>query len=254
VRGKEGERKGEKEGNIQEKKDFHTLYNTLKSKEKGGNTYILNTKLGVAVGDLDVELVGTLDDGLSLGDRDGRGDLGSVLTVVHQKELKVVDVENAELEETVGHDVTVLLVGSVTNVDKLDLRLESSADTRVNTTGSAPLGGRDAHEAVALVAKELLGSLLYDLVLNEGGDHSKKGTKEKNTMLARRTQRRKTMRTKPLPTLPVPKRRGNMAMTKPTSTEKLQSRKPQRHTMRLKQKHMQTLNGLLQTGPHYGKE
>ena len=51
------------------------------------------------VRDLDVELGSALDDLLTLASRDGGTDLGSVGAVVHQQQLQVLNVLDAELVE-----------------------------------------------------------------------------------------------------------------------------------------------------------
>ena len=60
---------------------------------------VLAAELGVLVGDVDVQLLGALDDGLSLLGADGVGDLGAENAVVHHQHLQLGEVVNHELLE-----------------------------------------------------------------------------------------------------------------------------------------------------------
>jgi len=93
---------------------------------------------GNGVGDLDVKLLGSLDDELSGPGRHRVGDLGSVLAVVHEKHLQVLGVVDDELVEAAGEKVAGLLVGTVTDLGLGDGTLEASADTGINTLGLSP--------------------------------------------------------------------------------------------------------------------
>ena len=58
--------------------------------------------------------------------------------VVHHEEVKVGDVVNDELEETVGEEVAGLLAGPVTHVGVGGKSLELPAVAAINTTGLPP--------------------------------------------------------------------------------------------------------------------
>lgn len=107
------------------------------------------------VDDLDVELCGTVDDGPTLAGRHVRCDLGRVLAVVHEEHLEVIEVEDTELEEAVGHHVTGLLRATVTNVRHEAVALELTTLSRVDTLRPPPRL-IDTAEEVALVAHEAL--------------------------------------------------------------------------------------------------
>ncbi|KAG5463536.1 MAG: magnesium transporter NIPA-domain-containing protein, partial [Olpidium bornovanus] len=62
------------------------------------------------VGDLDVELLGALDDGDTPPGGDVVGDFGSVRLVVHEQKVKLLDIVHNKLLESVGHQVARLLV------------------------------------------------------------------------------------------------------------------------------------------------
>jgi len=73
---------------------------------------LLNSQLSDSVGNLNTELTGALNDELSGLGGNVVGDLGAVLSVVHQEHLKLLGVVNQELVETVGEKVSGLLVGA----------------------------------------------------------------------------------------------------------------------------------------------
>ncbi len=96
----------------------------------------------------------------------------SVFAVVHEQQAQISDVVNAELEESVGQQVTSLVVASISDLDHLDVAFEATADTRIDTARAAP-GFTQTLQEIGMMAKERLGSLLDDLWLGQGGNHSK---------------------------------------------------------------------------------
>ena len=74
---------------------------------------VLSAEAGLAVGDLDVELLGAGDDGLALLGRNVAADLGGVLGVVHEEELEVLDIRDAELVEATREHAAGALVGTI---------------------------------------------------------------------------------------------------------------------------------------------
>ena len=62
----------------------------------------------------------------------------SVLLVVHEQELELLDVAHAELEEAVRHHEPGLLVVSVADLDVELSALETAALTSIHTMGLAP--------------------------------------------------------------------------------------------------------------------
>ena len=99
---------------------------------------LLGPEPGAGVGHLDVQLGGPLDDLPPLLGGDVVGDLGGVLAVVHQEELEVVHVVDAETVEAVGQHVPGLLVRSVTDLGHDEGTLELPPHPVVNTAGLPP--------------------------------------------------------------------------------------------------------------------
>ena len=99
---------------------------------------LLLTKLGMGVGDTNVQLLRTLHNLLALAGGDVVGNLGTVLSVVQEEHVELSNVVHAELVEAVGEEVTGLLVAAIADVGHLDLPTEPPAHTSVNTLGLAP--------------------------------------------------------------------------------------------------------------------
>lgn len=67
------------------------------------------------------------------------GNLGAVGAVVHQQKLQIVGIGNNNLAEAIGQHMSMFLVGAITDVGHDDATsLELSADTGIDTLGSAP--------------------------------------------------------------------------------------------------------------------
>ena len=128
---------------------------------KGDDLCLLSTNAGVGVGDLNTESLGLLEDVNALLGRDVVGDLGSVRAVVHEEELDVTDVGDHETAVAVGHEVTGLLVGTVTDLGHADGAAETTTNGTVDTLGLAPRL-TDTVVSVRVVALEGLGALLDD--------------------------------------------------------------------------------------------
>jgi len=130
---------------------------------------LLASQSGVSVGDLNVELQGSLDDGLAGAETNGGTDLSGVLSVVNEKEFELLDVVNGELEESRGQLVSGCASSLVTDVGHQLSALVLPSDSVVNSTGLSP-GFPDTHEAVGLKASEFVDDFL-DLLLsiNRGG-------------------------------------------------------------------------------------
>jgi len=73
----------------------------------------------------------------------------SILLVVHEKELDLLDVADPELVETVRHQEARLRVGPVANLDVLGRALEMATEASIHTVGLAPglllRGSRESH-------------------------------------------------------------------------------------------------------------
>lgn len=136
--------------------------------KSGNDLCLLSTNAGVGVGDLDPESLSLLEDVNALLGRDVVGDLGSIRAVVHEEELDVTDVGDHEAAVAVGHEMTGLLVGTVTDLGHADSAAETTADSTVYTLGLAPRL-TDTVVSVRVVALEGLGALLDDG--DGGGSH-----------------------------------------------------------------------------------
>lgn len=148
---------------------------------------LLSTNAGVGVGDLDTKSLGLLEDVDALLGRDVVGDLGSVDTVVHEEELDVTDVGDHKAAVAVGHQVTGLLVGTVTDLGHAHSAAESAADGAVDTLGLAPRLA-DTVVSVRVVALERLGALLDDG--DGGGSHLDNLIKARNGVMEKRSRSR----------------------------------------------------------------
>ena len=106
---------------------------------KSTRTYLsLGSDASVGVGDADVELLGTLDNGDAVAGRDVVGNLGSKGAVVHQQEVQLGNVGDEELLEARGHQVAGELVVTVTNLGHGNLALETATNAVINTLGLSP--------------------------------------------------------------------------------------------------------------------
>lgn len=94
----------------------------------------------MSISNLDIELLGTLNNLKTLSSRDIVGNFSGKDTVVHQEHINVTDIGHNKLLETIGEEMTGLGVGSVTNLGHGDLALETTTDTVINTLGLSPAG------------------------------------------------------------------------------------------------------------------
>lgn len=99
---------------------------------------LLLAQASITVEHTDVQLLGALHDSLAVGGGYVVGDLSGEHTVVHQQQLELLDVEDAELLEAVGEDVLGLVVGAVSDLHLLDGALKAAAEPGVDTAGTAP--------------------------------------------------------------------------------------------------------------------
>ena len=85
-----------------------------------------------------VELGSTFDNGLSLLGGDVVGDLGAVLSIVHEQHFEISQVLDGELEEPVWKNMSGLLVGTITNVWLWSNTSELSSLSSINTSWMSP--------------------------------------------------------------------------------------------------------------------
>jgi len=62
----------------------------------------------------------------------------AILLVVHEEELELLHVADAELEETIGHQEAGLRVRAVANLDVHGSALEVTTGASIHTVGLAP--------------------------------------------------------------------------------------------------------------------
>ena len=93
----------------------------------------------LGIGDGDGEFISTLDNGNALLGGDTVGDLSAVGSVVHHEELKVVNVVDDELSETIGEHVLGELVGTETDSGHLGGTTVSTSAATINTLGLTPV-------------------------------------------------------------------------------------------------------------------
>lgn len=84
-------------------------------------------------------------------------------SVVHQQQLKVLDVVDEESLVAGGSQETGLLVGAIADLGHADSAPETSADTSIDTLGLSP-AGTDTIEPVTLVTVE--GGLVCKFLVN----------------------------------------------------------------------------------------
>jgi len=91
-------------------------------------------------------------------------------SVVHQQQLKVLDVVDEESLVAGGGQEASLFVGAIADLGHADGAPEASADTAIDTLGLSP-AGTDTVEPVTLVTEEASLVLLDDGDVLLGGDH-----------------------------------------------------------------------------------
>ena len=94
---------------------------------------LFSAHASVGIDNLNVELAGALDNLLTLLGGDVVGNLGSVLAVVHEEEVQIINVVDTELKKSVGKKVSGLLVRSISDLGHGTVTLEPSADAAVNS-------------------------------------------------------------------------------------------------------------------------
>ena len=98
----------------------------------------LSAKSGRLVHDLNAQLVGSLDDLLTLFSADSVRDDGGELLVVHQQHLNVRGSSDQERVQTVLELETGRSSRTVSDLGHQDGALELSADSVINTTRLSP--------------------------------------------------------------------------------------------------------------------
>lgn len=118
-----------------------------------------DSQTGSTVGQLDVELLGTLNNLNTVASTHAVGDLGRVAANMHNEHLQITKVVDDNLSETIRHDMLGGLARTITNLGHRKLALETASDAVVNTFGLSPCL-LDGLVTVRLMSLENLGSLL----------------------------------------------------------------------------------------------
>jgi len=140
---------------------------------------LLNLELGTGVGNLDVELLRTRNDEFAKTRAHTVGNLGAVLAVVHHEHLQLLGVVHDELVEAIGHQISSLLIRTVSNRWLRDRSLETPTHTRVNTLSLSPgIGLANTLELLVLVALEGLRALLDNTRLRKGSHTRHNGSQK----------------------------------------------------------------------------
>ena len=95
---------------------------------------------GLGVGESHVELLGALNDFLSLAGRNVVGDFTAEGSVVHEQQFNVFLVLDQKLAETTGQHVSGLLGLLLTDVWHLELATELTTNWGINTPWLSPRG------------------------------------------------------------------------------------------------------------------
>ena len=102
----------------------------------------------MGVGELDVHLLGSLDDSESLADGNAISNLSTVSSVVHEEHLDVTLVADEHLFEAVGEHVSGLMVLLVSDFHLLLSASESSSGGAIDTSHLSVGVGVDSLELV----------------------------------------------------------------------------------------------------------
>ena len=118
----------------------HNNKHPKKPEGRAGSSLLLLLLLhaGAGVGDLDVQLDGTLDDVDPLAGRHVVGDFSGHSAVVHKEGRKVGGVVHKEGLESVGAEELGLLVRTVTDRGLADGSAEATTNAIINTLGLPP--------------------------------------------------------------------------------------------------------------------
>lgn len=131
---------------------------------------LLRSELSPSVQDFDIQLLSSLDDGLADLDGDRFSDFSSNSSVVHEEHLQIFDIRDRELLESVGENISMLSIGTVTNRNQRDIVSESPSDSGVNTLRTTPFK-RHALISVAVMTKEGFKALVHDLGFSQSLHH-----------------------------------------------------------------------------------
>ena len=121
-----------------QQRTYYKKQNKLEKKGEGKTYNSLQSSL--LVHDLDVQLLGSLDDSLSLESRDVVSDDSSDGGVVHQQELELSDVVDDEGVEAGAQHGSGGLVGAIADSGHQERVFVATADLVIDTAGLSPRG------------------------------------------------------------------------------------------------------------------
>lgn len=133
-----------------------------------GSDVLLLAKLGGGVRDLDVKLLGPLDNQLPRLGRHIVGDFCAILLIVHEQHLQLFRVVHQKLVEAIRQKVSGFLVGAKADGRLWDGPLEAPPHARIDTLLLPPRTPGNAEETIRLVSSECLRTLLDNLGLDQG--------------------------------------------------------------------------------------
>lgn len=93
---------------------------------------------GMSIDNLDVQLVGPLDNLSSVLSGDSVRDLSGIAPVVHHEHLQLLDVHDDKAAEAVRHHVASLGVAAIADRRHRKLTAETAAHAVINTSRFAP--------------------------------------------------------------------------------------------------------------------
>ena len=110
----------------------------------------------MSIGQANVELGSTLNNGSALKSGHVMGDLSAVRSVMHHQQFQVLNIRHNNFLESVWQNMSSLLVSSVSNVGHDDsASLELSTDAGINTLWTTP-ALRNCDLSITLMALEAI--------------------------------------------------------------------------------------------------
>merc|ERR1719253_1967505 len=99
---------------------------------------LLSPKLGSSIGNSDSQLFRPLNNLPPHTRRNRMCHSSSISSVVHHEHFQITGVRNNNTLESIGEDITGLLVGAVSDGGHGESTLETTTDTSINTFGFTP--------------------------------------------------------------------------------------------------------------------
>jgi len=100
--------------------------------------HLLGLNAGLVVRDLDVQLLGSFDNGDAVPRADVVRNFGGVGLIMHEQQFQLPHVGDEKFLEPIRHQMTGLSIRAVTNLRHRELTLKPAAHAIVNTFGFPP--------------------------------------------------------------------------------------------------------------------